>query len=626
MGGLTLVLPYFFYLKGGDKVSQKRLLDYVVGFKTDTSGFKSGMAKIEKSAQGLVGKLKGLLSPKVLGVAAVGALGVATAAVGKKALDMAENFQKGMANVATLVDTTKVDMDKLGDGILNMTTKVNKSAEDLTAGLYQTISAGIDAGDALEFLEVSAKAATAGLSNTETAVDALSTVINAYGMDASKAGSIADQMFKAVEQGKTTFDELASSVGKVIPTTASLNISTEELFASIATLTKGGLATSEAVTALKAALSNVIKPSSEAQKVAEELGIQFDANAIKTKGLSGFLQELKEKTGGNTEVMAKLFGSVEGLNAMLALTGKQSEEFSKVLSEMENASGSVENAFKKQTKTIAGMKESIRLSIDKIVTKLGMALLPALDSMLQWFVKYMPIVEETFETAWSYISQAIEWFKTNIMPTLIEVLNNFKVVWDTVFPYIKIVTETVFENIKTIIKTTITVITSVLSALSKFITGDFSGAWEDMKKAIRSILDGIVETLKNWGNMVLDLLVNPFKKAWDSIKKIVDKIKNAFSFSKKKSSSDINISYPSIPKFHSGGWVGNLRYDEVPAILQKGEYVLSREQIKGLALAGAGGLVINIQNMNVRNDNDIRLIARELFNLQRNYNRSKGGW
>ncbi len=142
--------------------------------------------------------------------------------------------------------------------------------------------------------------------------------MNAYGLQGTEAlQSVSDQMLMAQNFGKTTFGEMASGIGNVIPIASALEVSTEELFASLATLTKSGIGTSEAITGMKAAMSNIIKPSSEAAKMAEELGLNFSSAHLKSVGWAQFLEEIREKTGGNTDQMAKLFGSVEALTQLL---------------------------------------------------------------------------------------------------------------------------------------------------------------------------------------------------------------------------------------------------------------------------------------------------------------------
>lgn len=136
-------------------------------------------------------------------------------------------------------------------------------------------------------------------------------------------------------------------MGNVIPIAAQLNVSTQELFGSIAVLTKNGIRTSEAITGLKAAYSNILKPSSEAAKLAQSLGLEFNAAHLQSVGWVKFLGEVKRATGGDAQQMAQLFGSVEGLNSILVLTGKGAGDFDKVMNQMAQSAGMTREAYEK---------------------------------------------------------------------------------------------------------------------------------------------------------------------------------------------------------------------------------------------------------------------------------------
>ena len=169
-------------------------------------------------------------------------------------------------------------------------------------------------------------------------------------------------------------------------------MSLEELLAATASLTMNGIETSEAMTALKAGFSNIIKPSSEAAKMAESLGINFNSTALESMGLAGFLDMVKEATGGNLDTMAKLFGSTEALNAILVLTGEGADEFSGVLDSMGDSAGLAEEAFN-------GMKESAGAQLLDAINSLKVSLTDMGDTLA-------PIIEWLAQK----ISELSDWF------------------------------------------------------------------------------------------------------------------------------------------------------------------------------------------------------------------------
>ncbi|WP_050607267.1 phage tail tape measure protein [Clostridium niameyense] len=299
-------------------------------------------------------------------------------ALGTGAIKASSDFSGGMAKVSTIADTTKVPINKLSEGALKLSKDFGVGATEITESMYQAMSASVPTEKAIGFVAVATKAAKGGFTDTSTAVDGLSTVLNSYGMEADKADKIANQMLITQNKGKTTFGELASSVGKVTPIASQLGVTTEELFSSLASTTAQGLATSESVTALKSAMSNVIKPSSDASKTAQQLGIDFSASALKSKGWSKFLSEIKEKTGGNTEVMGKLFGSTEALNAVLMLTSDNGMNiYNDTMKEMKTNTHALDDAFNKMSNTPGEKFKKALNSMKVAAIQFGDVLAPA---------------------------------------------------------------------------------------------------------------------------------------------------------------------------------------------------------------------------------------------------------
>lgn len=301
----------------------------------DSSGFKSALTGLSGMAVKAGAAVGAALSAAFVGSAAVGG-----------------NYETSLAKVGTIADTTKVSLTVLSDSIKSLSKETGASASELNETLYQAISAGADTAHAVDLVETAIKAAKAGFTDTATAVDGLTSALNAYGMETADAEGLANKFLITQNLGKTTFGELASSIGTVAPTTNAAGVSVDELLSSVTALTANGIATSEAMTGLKAVMSNIIKPTSEATELAEQLGINFSASALKSMGFTAFLEDIKTKTGGDTEKMSQLFGSVEALNSVLTLTSEQgSELMNSALSEMATNTTALDTAYEQMTDT-----------------------------------------------------------------------------------------------------------------------------------------------------------------------------------------------------------------------------------------------------------------------------------
>lgn len=348
------------------------------------------------------------------GIAGIGSVSIALRAATKQLI----GFETAMAEVSTLVDTTQVNMGELNKDILRLTTVIPRSAIDISKGLYQTLSAGItDTGEALFFLEEASKAAVAGISDTQTAVTIAAAVMNAFGKEVKDVTNINDILFLTVKEGVTNFEQLAASLGNVVTIAAQTGVSFEEVAAATAALTKSGLKTAEAVTAIRGVLVAVLKQSGQSVTAAAKLGLQFDVQALKAKGLTGFLKDVGEATQGDAEITQKLFGRVEALTAVLALAGDQSETYTTILDKMSTASGTANEAFEKLNETTESQIQLLKNRLNVDLQSLSGAILPSIVFAFDSFLFALSPVNTLLDKQAGFVKNAKENF-SEIIPTL----------------------------------------------------------------------------------------------------------------------------------------------------------------------------------------------------------------
>lgn len=289
----------------------------------------------------------------------------------------AASLESRLAEIATISSDVAQNMSGFANVLGDISVATRTDVGLLSEGLYQTISSGItDTSEALQFLETSANAARAGLTTVEVAVDGLSSTINAFGMQATSVGDVADKFFKTVELGKLRFDDLARGIGLVAPIAVELGVSLEELLAAGAALTAGGNTLRQSFTAVRGVLNAVLRPSEKATKIAKEMGLEFSVSALRTKGLAGFLRDLAKQTGGNAEIMGQLIPRVEGLRGILALTGNQAKKFEQNLQDIINAAGSTDKAVSLINNTFQGQVDLLNQQLSKALRTVGQELLP----------------------------------------------------------------------------------------------------------------------------------------------------------------------------------------------------------------------------------------------------------
>jgi TP901 family phage tail tape measure protein len=299
------------------------------------------------------------------------------------------NFGKEIANVNSILGKDD-DIGKLRDGILSLKPELG-GATELTRGLYQAISSGVDAKDSLDFIAVSARAAKAGVASVYDTVDSGTAIMAAFNLSGKDATKIYDEMFVTVQKGKIEMPQLAQSIGQVASIASLAGISMEEMFAAVATSSLSNKP-AQAIEALRTAISNIIKPSDEAKKLAAELGLEFSAAALKSKGLAQFLAEVEQKTGGAADKLNVLFGDVQGFNIIASLGGSRAKVFAENLAAMGNAAGSVDAVFAKQQQSLGAQFENFYNRIGNGLIAIFTAIEPALKVVLGAINYLLPVI------------------------------------------------------------------------------------------------------------------------------------------------------------------------------------------------------------------------------------------
>jgi len=294
----------------------------------------------------------------------VGAAISAPFAIGAKEFSQ---FETQIANISTLGDFPKETLKNFEAGLQNMAIKFGESTETLSKGLYDIISASVPAADALDVLEVAAKASTAGLTDTGVAADAITTILNSYGKSATEAADVSDLLFTIVKRGKTTFGELAPAIGNVASIAASGGVGLDELGASLATLTRSGVKTDAAVTAVTAIITAFLSPTAEAASYAEELGFSMNTATLQSEGLIGVFKKI---SGLPADAISKLFPNVRALKGVLPALNNV-DGFIADLDAMKNRAGTTETAFSKLAVTLDQALRAVVQSGTVAFQKLG---------------------------------------------------------------------------------------------------------------------------------------------------------------------------------------------------------------------------------------------------------------
>lgn len=294
-----------------------------------------------------VGEKAGKISDKMKPIS-VGIIGLGTLA-SKKAID----FEDSMAKVSTIADTTKVPLNNLKEGILDLSNQTGISSAEIANNVYDSISAGQKTGDAINFVRESTKLANAGFAEAGQSLDLVTTILNSYGLQASEVTKISDILIQTQNLGKVTVGELSTVMGKVIPTAKSLGVNFAQVASGYAIMTAKGVKSAETTTYMNSMLNELGKSGTVASKALKSATGKTFPELIKSgKSVGDVLNIMDGYAKKNKKSLSDMFGSAEAGKAALLLSENSGKDFNSMLDQMNKSSGATQKAFDKTSGTI----------------------------------------------------------------------------------------------------------------------------------------------------------------------------------------------------------------------------------------------------------------------------------
>lgn len=282
-----------------------------------------------------------------------------------------------IGEIATISTGALGSLEDISQAVLEFSSNLGIAAEEVAEGLYQTLSNQVvEAGDALRFEESAAKLSIATHSQLKESVNALSSVMNSYGLNVSEVDHVSDVLFKTIELGRLRMGEFGDVLGRVTPLTAALGIRFEEMSAALAALTQKGVPAHTAITQLTQVSQKLMRPTQKLQELYREWGVETGPEAIRRfGGLAGVLLKMKDATAGNDKEFADLLGRVRAMVGALNLTSQEGNALTDALKAMDEAAGAAEKAFKKMQETAGYKAKKAWIDLTNEVIKFGHKLL-----------------------------------------------------------------------------------------------------------------------------------------------------------------------------------------------------------------------------------------------------------
>ena len=545
------------------------------GKKVEAAGTKvTGVGKKISSAGGEVVKLGKKFAP--VSAAATGALTVVT--------KTSSDFQNGMAKMSTLFDTSQVSVQKLSKEFLNLSNETGKGATELTEAGYQALSASVPVEKLGSFIRTSANMAKVGFTDTATSVDLLSTAVNAYGLEADQADNIANKLVNTQNLGKTSVNELASSMGKVIPTAAGMNVNLDQLCTMYTLMTKQGIATAESTTYMNSMLNELGDSGTDVGEILKEkTGKSFQDLMKDGMSVGDALKLIKQSSDETGTAFNELWSSQEAGKAAMALLNDSAGDFNETMGSMANVTDLVSQGLEKMDTPSAKVSKSLN-RIKNSGVELGSVLLTTVtpyievfsqkvieltnkfnampDSQKKVILVLLAIVEAVtpvllvvgkaitaFGQVYSVAGKLVTglgklWgvFAANPVLIVVAVLaaivaafihlwntsESFRNFWINLWNGITSTLSSVWETIKNIITVGIMLIASIISAAVQIITLPWRFIWENCKEYIIEAWNYIKAAVSSALGVISSVISNAWNIIANYLTRILSNIKNKF--------------------------------------------------------------------------------------------------
>jgi len=452
----------------------------------------------------------------------------ASAAALGASVKLASDYTDAVAKVGTVADLQSVPLEKLRDDMLQLSTETGRGAGEIADATYQAISASVDTADAVSFVGTSVGLAKAGFLETADAVDVLTTIINAYGLEASDAGRLSDILIQTQNDGKTTVNELSQSMGQVIPLASAYGVNIENLAASYAQLTKNGVATAQAGTYLKSMLNELGDSGSDVGEILKsKTGKSFGQLMNDGMSLGDVLGILNDSVNGDSEALAGLWSSSEAGTGALSILSSGVGAFNDELGNMQDSTGNVADALETLSTPSAKAQESLN-AVKNAGIELGSAALEAIAPLLEQLAETVKSLTERF----SNLSPATQTVIVAVM-AILAALGPVIIIIGTLIQSIGAImtiapaVATAFGTVKIAIAAIggpVTIVIAVITALVLKLIHAYNTS-EEFRNKVNAVFDAV----GNKVNAAINTIIGVFQSGIDYYKNAVSDIKAAWS-------------------------------------------------------------------------------------------------
>lgn len=307
-------------------------------------------------------------------------------AVGTVASKIGMDFKAGLSEVQALSGATGEEMAKLEERSRELGAATKFSAKEVTEGFKYMSLAGWDVQQSLDGIDGVLALAAASGEDLGRVSDILTDSISAFGDEAKDAGRYADVMAAASSNANTDVAGLGESFKMVAPVAGALGYSLEDTSVALGLMANAGVKGSQAGTALRSALTNLVKPTAQMEKKMKELGIEVKDSNGEMKPLDALLGDLRRSFSKLSDdqkanAAATIFGK-EAMSGMLAVLNASESDFNKLTKAIDNSEGVAQEMADTMQNNLQGKLTNLKSALEELAIKIFDALEPALKAVI----------------------------------------------------------------------------------------------------------------------------------------------------------------------------------------------------------------------------------------------------
>lgn len=345
---------------------------------------------------------KGVVKFAKAGAAAVAGVATAIGGVAVASVTAGAKWESAFAQVQTIMDSTAVSTADMEKSILKLSSSMGIASDELANTVYNVISATGDTANAVSIAEQASKLATAGFTDSASALSVLTTAMNAYGLSADQVGNISDSLIMVQNLGVTTVAELSSSMGKAIASAAAYGVDLGNVEAAYVSLTKAGINTAESTTYMSAMFKELGDNNTEVSKIlTEKTGKSFDQLMKDGNTLADVLGILQASVNGDSTALMNLWSSAEAGKASASIVNQGLTEFNDNLKAIEGSSGATETAFSTMADTLEHKISVLKTTGTNFLTALSSGMGGGVGGIVEYATQLLGGFQQAFESGGS---------------------------------------------------------------------------------------------------------------------------------------------------------------------------------------------------------------------------------